>query len=88
MRLPVYKNPFQCAHIICDVLRDLLPYVQYKKREKQSWRSVTFSLQLYYYCLKRKLYKKKLPTKGESYLITIFDLNQTSKIMFKENCSI
>ena len=28
----------------CDVLRDLVPFVQFKKREKHSWRSVTFGL--------------------------------------------
>ena len=37
----------------CDALRDLLAFVQFKKREKHPWRSVTlskvasFSLQLY-----------------------------------------
>ena len=37
----------------CDVLYDLVPFAQFKKREKHSWRSVTFSkvagfsLQLY-----------------------------------------
>ena len=25
-----------------DVLRDLVPFVQFKKREKHAWRSVTF----------------------------------------------
>ena len=29
--------------IICDVLRELVPFVQFKKREKHPWRSVTFS---------------------------------------------
>ena len=28
---------------ICDALRDLLPFVQFKKREKHPWRSVYFS---------------------------------------------
>ena len=28
---------------ICDVLCDLVPFVQFKKREKDPWRSVTFS---------------------------------------------
>ena len=28
---------------LCDVLRDLVPIVQFKKREKHPWRSVTFS---------------------------------------------
>ena len=26
----------------CDIFRDLVPFVQFKKREKQPWRSVTF----------------------------------------------
>ena len=29
--------------VICDALRDLVPFVQFKKREKHPWRSVTFS---------------------------------------------
>ena len=29
--------------IICDVLRDLVPFVQFKKREKHPWRGTTFS---------------------------------------------
>ena len=28
---------------ICDALRDLVPSIQFKKREKHPWRSVTFS---------------------------------------------
>ena len=27
---------------MCDALRDLVPFVQYKKREKHPWRSVNF----------------------------------------------
>ena len=27
---------------ICDALRDLVPFVQFKKREKHPWTSVTF----------------------------------------------
>ena len=44
---------FFISEIICDLLRDLVPFVQFKKREEYSWRSVTFSkvagfsLQLY-----------------------------------------
>ena len=30
-------------HTNCDALRDLVPFVQFKKREKHPWRSVTFS---------------------------------------------
>ena len=29
--------------LICGALRDLVPSVQFKKREKHQWRSVTFS---------------------------------------------
>ena len=36
-------EPFLICYSICDALRDLVPYVQFKKREKHSWRSVTFS---------------------------------------------
>ena len=28
---------------ICDALRDLVPFIKFKKREKHTWRSVTFS---------------------------------------------
>ena len=28
---------------ICDALHDLLPFVQFKKREKLPWKSVNFS---------------------------------------------
>ena len=28
---------------ICDALRDLVPLLQFKKGEKQSWRRVTFT---------------------------------------------
>ena len=28
---------------ICDALRDLVPFVQFKKREKHPWKSVKFS---------------------------------------------
>ena len=28
---------------ICDALRDLIPFVQFKKREKRPWMSNTFS---------------------------------------------
>ena len=29
--------------LICSALRDLVPFVQFKKREKHLWRSVNFS---------------------------------------------
>ena len=29
--------------IVCDAMRDLVLFVQFKKREKHPWRSVTFS---------------------------------------------
>ena len=43
----------QSSKSICDVLRDLVSFVQFKKHEKQPWKSVTsskvadYSLQLY-----------------------------------------
>ena len=27
----------------CDALHDLVPFIQFKKREKHPWRSITFS---------------------------------------------
>ena len=36
-------EPLLICYSICDALRDLVPYVQFKKREKHSWRNVTFS---------------------------------------------
>ena len=40
------KNILNCSYsgfAICDALRDLVPLVQLKKRQKHPWRSVTFS---------------------------------------------
>ena len=35
---------FVCLSLcICDTLRDLVPFVQFQKREKHPWRNVTFS---------------------------------------------
>ena len=31
------------SYNICDALRDLVPLVQFKKRENHPWRSATFS---------------------------------------------
>ena len=28
---------------MCDVLSDLVPFVQFKKRDKHTWRNVTFN---------------------------------------------
>ena len=36
-------QPLSLYKMVCDVLRDLAPLVQFKKREKHPWRSVTFS---------------------------------------------
>ena len=37
------KKFMKLSENICDALRNLLPFVQFKKREKHPWRSVTFS---------------------------------------------
>ena len=36
-------NPFTSFWGICGALRDLVPFVQFKKREKHPWRSVNFT---------------------------------------------
>ena len=38
-----YAHGCKSKIYICDALRDLVPFVQFKKREKQPWKSVTFS---------------------------------------------
>ena len=49
MRLKVYLRSCQTSMIelllekICDALSNLVPFVQFKKREKHPWRSVNFS---------------------------------------------
>ena len=41
---PQILESFECR--ICGALRNLVPFVQIKKREKRPWRSVNFSLKL------------------------------------------
>ena len=36
-------SPIPATITICHTLRDLVPFVQFGKREKQTWRSVNFS---------------------------------------------
>ena len=38
-----YNAPGCCGLNVCDALRDLVPFVQFKKREKHPWRSDNFS---------------------------------------------
>ena len=52
--MPSYKSfKLFISLMICDALRDLVPFAQFKKREKHPWRRDTcsevavFSLQLY-----------------------------------------
>ena len=42
MSLVGQKNKFYLTNI-CDALRNLVPFVQFKKHEKHPWRSVSFS---------------------------------------------
>ena len=37
---------YEPCHLQCDALRDLVPFVQFKKRGKYPWVSVTFGLVL------------------------------------------
>ena len=56
----IYKIIPKCSTFICDALYGLVPFVQFKKREKHPWRSVTFRLKvtLLYGCFTfLKLYK-------------------------------
>ena len=39
----VVKNYLKIIAKICGALRDLVPFVQFKKREKHPWKSVNFS---------------------------------------------
>ena len=39
----------------CDVLRDLIPLMQFKNREKHPWRSVTFSKVAGYYQIAERI---------------------------------
>ena len=36
------KLELQAGFLIRDISRDLVPFIQFKKLEKQPWRSVTF----------------------------------------------
>ena len=38
-----YYQLIRISLVQIDILRDLVPFVQFKKREKHPWRSVTFS---------------------------------------------
>ena len=39
----MFGIPFYNNMNICGALHDLVPFVQFKKREKHPWRSVTFN---------------------------------------------
>ena len=43
IRLPILRFTVNVKINNCDALRDLVPFVQFKKREKLPWRSVNFS---------------------------------------------
>ena len=38
-----YLNKIPTNNYLCDALPDLVPFAQFKKREKHPWRSATFS---------------------------------------------
>ena len=51
-----YTSPYSATEIIfflqiiftiCDALRDFVPFVQFEKRKKHTWRKVTFSTGFY-----------------------------------------
>ena len=43
IRLPILRFTMNVKVNNCDALRNLIPFVQFKKREKHPWRSVNFS---------------------------------------------
>ena len=59
----IFRRAYKTLEDICDALCDLVPFVQFKKREKHPWRSVNFNkvagfslkLTLLYGCLSRFL---------------------------------
>ena len=46
--------------MICDALRYLVPFVQFKKREKYPWTSITFKVTLLHECFSRFLNLREL----------------------------
>ena len=40
---PTTLGAYMGKNIICDALRDLVPFVQFKKREKHTWKSFILS---------------------------------------------
>ena len=48
---------------VCDALRDLLPFVQFKKREKHPWRSFTCSKLCRWYQIAQCITIMKITTK-------------------------
>ena len=55
---------------ICDVLHDLVPFVQFRKRKKHPWRSVTFSKvafneQVMFYCHFDKTQARKKKSRNQ-----------------------
>ena len=43
LKIMAYKTIVKAISVNSDALRELVPLVQFKKREKHPWRSVTFS---------------------------------------------
>ena len=41
--MEAFQFHLACTNKICDALRDLVAFVQFKKREKHPWRSINFS---------------------------------------------
>ena len=54
---PISFSSFFQRFVKCDPLRDLVPFVQFKKREKYPWRSVNFSTPLWMFFTFLKMYK-------------------------------
>ena len=75
---------------MCDTLRDLVSFVQFKKCEKHPWRSVNFSnfnftvfrLNLYWYFV---LNQRQLPLYLDKFLSYFSELSKSIHFPFQNN---
>ena len=56
-RLQILLDYTNLHELICDALRDLAPFVQFKKREKRPWKSVKSNTASWVFFTFFKLYK-------------------------------
>ena len=68
---------------MCDALRDLVPFVQFKKREKHPWTNVIFSkVKLLHGCFSRFLNCKNGTKSCEASHTLMYSLENQTKTIF------